>query len=132
MIGRVILLFGAGIFLCYIADAQQAVPVTRERHHRIILENDYIRVLDGRVAAGDSCPVLRQRGLRYQWRKPGVTAYYWDVPRGQHYRLPASSCTGFLIGVAGTYPFRFYPPKTAIKIDGHARKATRYIFMQIP
>lgn len=208
MIGRLILFFGAGIFLCQFVHAQQAVPVDKERHHRVVLENGYIRVLDGRVAAGDttpahvhaansvvvflsrssfgirtagkppviadvnpgdirytdygdqpvthivwaqgggdfhfyvvelvkrvsardSCPVLARPGLSFQWRKPGVTAYYWDLPPGQQYRLPATSCASFLIDLAGTYPFQFYPPKAAITIRGHANAPARYLVLQI-
>ena len=228
MIGRLILAFGAGFFFCQHVDAQRAVPLDKERHHKVVLENGYIRVLDGRVALGDttplhihaansvvvflskssfgiqvagkppvitpvdrgdmrysdygdhpvthvvwgqdgeafhfyvvelgkqphsrdSCSVLTQPGLSLQWRKPMVTAYYWDVAGDGQHRLAASNCAYLLIGPvaaggpasglarsssgaaqpSGDSPFEFYPPGSAVSVDGHAGGAARYILLQL-
>src|SRR5579872_2569785 len=38
------------------AAAQQPLPSDRERHHKVVFENRYIRILDGRVAPHDTTP----------------------------------------------------------------------------
>src|SRR5579872_3365278 len=53
-IGICILLHG---YLLYgSARAQQAIPSERERHHKVVFENSYIRILEGRVAPHDTTP----------------------------------------------------------------------------
>jgi hypothetical protein len=39
------------------APAQAPVPVEQEHHHRVVLRNAYIRVLDGRVLLHDTTPM---------------------------------------------------------------------------
>lgn len=38
------------------ATAQRPVPSEKERHHKVVFENRYIRILEGRVAARDTTP----------------------------------------------------------------------------
>lgn len=42
---------------CLLAQAQAPVPVAREHHHKVVLQNAYIRVLDGHVALNDTTPI---------------------------------------------------------------------------
>jgi hypothetical protein len=50
--GIVLLLAG----LACIQTAAAQVPVEHEAHHKIILENEWVRVLEGRIPAHDTTP----------------------------------------------------------------------------
>ena len=39
------------------APAYAQLPVAAEKHHRVLLQNDYIRILDGHISAHDTTPV---------------------------------------------------------------------------
>ncbi|HEV9035682.1 MAG TPA: hypothetical protein VGQ51_03640 [Puia sp.] len=39
------------------APAYAQLPVAAEKHHRVLLQNDYIRILDGHIPARDTTPV---------------------------------------------------------------------------
>lgn len=45
----------SGFILIMRADGQ--LPVVREPHHKVILQNDYIRILDGHIPLHDTTPV---------------------------------------------------------------------------
>lgn len=189
------------------------MPVEQEQHHRVVLQNPYIRILDGLVALHDTTPThvhaansvvvflshsrfgirtaggapvitevepgdlryagygdkpvthivwdegpedfhfyvvelkqrgstadnsgfLSQPGLTSQWRKGGVTAYRWDIPRSWHCTLPASDCAFVLIDLSAEKtgskrPFTFFPPHRRLSIDGHAHQDAQYILLQL-
>ena len=44
------------LYYALAAAAQTPVPLAKEHHHKILLDNAYIRVLDGHVAAHDTTP----------------------------------------------------------------------------
>lgn len=46
-----------GLFHCQHLVAQPPVPLDKERHHRVVLKNGYIRVLDGLVKQQDTTPM---------------------------------------------------------------------------
>ena len=92
--------------------------------------------LASRRTGGDSCVVPSQPGLRYQWRKGVVTAYYWDIPPDWHCSLPAGDCAFLLIDLSrqkagGRRPFRFFPPRHAPVISGHRHEDAQYILLQL-
>ena len=42
--------------LLFFANAEAQLPVAGEPHHKVILQNDYIRLLDGHIRAHDTTP----------------------------------------------------------------------------
>lgn len=44
-------------FHCQLLFAQLPLPVDQEHHHRVLLKNDFIRVLEGFVRVGDTTPM---------------------------------------------------------------------------
>jgi hypothetical protein len=44
-------------FLAFYGKLSAQIPVDKEPHHKVVLENEYVRVLDGYVAVHDSTPV---------------------------------------------------------------------------
>jgi hypothetical protein len=51
------LLFLSACFHCQLLFAQLPLPVDQEHHHRVLLKNDYIRVLEGLVRVRDTTPM---------------------------------------------------------------------------
>jgi hypothetical protein len=70
-------------------DAQ--LPVAGEQHHKVVLQNDYVRVLEGRVPAHDTTPphlhaansvVVFLSHSRFGIQKTGEKPVVTDVDRG--------------------------------------------------
>jgi hypothetical protein len=57
---RLITIKCIALFLCALTGMQKAtaqVPVEKEAHHKIVLDNEWVRVLDGHVPPHDTTPV---------------------------------------------------------------------------
>jgi hypothetical protein len=80
-----ILLFFSGVAITQHAAAQ--VPVDKEAHHKIVLDNDWVRILDGHVPPHDTTPAHTHSansvviflsktnlGIRVAGQEPVVTA----------------------------------------------------------
>jgi hypothetical protein len=90
----------------------------------------FVAELSKRPPAKDSCPILSQPGVGFQWQQKAVTAYYLDIPNNQPYHLPPSGCARLLIDITGTLStgsralqpdnFVFFPPQSKIEIKGNA------------
>lgn len=57
---RLIMMKWITLFICVLTGVQKAgaqVPVEKEAHHKIVLDNEWVRVLDGQVPPHDTTPV---------------------------------------------------------------------------
>jgi hypothetical protein len=209
------------LLLCNLAAAQ-LLPDDREAHHKLIFENRYIRLLEGRVPdhdttlphthtansvvvflsqstfgiqpvggpavisqvnpgdikyvdygdrpvyhivwnqaepefhflvvelpkkpqGKDTCPVLTQAGIKFQWKHALVSAYDVDLAAGDTCRLPASNGGRLVITIAGNsstlsagvnHPLRpngvaFVPAHKKMGIAAGSHAVARCILLEI-
>jgi hypothetical protein len=213
-------LFLAAILFCNNIFAQ--VPVRDEPHHKVVLENDYVRILDVHISAhdttlmhihaapsvmvflssstigsqivgdkpvindvkpgatsfaaydekpikhrvwnqsgnffhvmdielvkqkpsDDSCSLIDQAGVKFQWSKKLVRVYNIDIPNGKQYNLPKSNCSHLLIDVSGIITtassgsvhtiqpggFVFFPPNASIQIAGNNKENATCVLLEL-
>jgi hypothetical protein len=209
------------LLLCNLATAQ-LLPDTREPHHKLIFENRYIRLLEGRIPdhdttlphthtansvvvflsqstwgiqpvggqavinhvnpgdmkyvdygdrpvyhivwnqaepefhflvvelakkpqGKDTCPIIRQPGVKFQWKHDLVSAYEVDLAAGDTCRLPASNAGRLVIAIAGNSSTRsagvnhllqpdgfvFVSAHKKMEIAAGSQAATRCILLEI-
>lgn len=200
-------------------------PASEEPHHKVVFQNDYVRLLEGHVAAhdtafahihaangvvvflskstfaiqnvgakpvisevnpgdlkyvaygdkpvthlvwnestamfhfivvellkqhigDDTCSIITQPDIKFQWQQKKVSAYYLDIARGGQYSLPKSNCAYLLIDISGGITtvssdgrggtrslqadgFAFYLPHNDIKINGSNAENARVVLLQL-
>jgi hypothetical protein len=92
----------------------------------------------------DTCAILSQPGVTFQWQQPFVRAYYLDIGKDKQYRLPKSNCAYLLIDVSGTIKtvssggmrplqaddFVFFPPRSGIAINGGNKENAHCVLLE--
>jgi hypothetical protein len=215
-----IYLFVAVFLFCNNIIAQ--VPVREEPHHKVVLENDYVRILDVQIAAhdttlihihaapsvmvflsnstigtqivgekpvindvkpggtsfaaydekpikhrvwnqsgnffhvmdielvkqkpgDDSCSLIDQTGVKFQWSKKLVRVYNIDIPNSKQLNLPKSNCAHLLIDVSGIIStassgsvhtikqgdFIFFPPQKDIQIAANNKDNASCVLLEL-
>jgi hypothetical protein len=93
----------------------------------------------------DTCPVLTQPGIKFQWKHALVSAYDVDLAAGDTCHLPASNGGRLVIAIAGNsstlsagvnHPLRpdgfvFVPAHKKIEIAAGSQAAARCILLEI-
>lgn len=209
------------VFLfCNIASAQ--LPVSEEPHHKVVLQNEYVRILEGHIPfrdttlahlhaansvvvflskstfaiqivgeapvvtevnpgdtkyaaygdkpinhkvwnestpmfhfiviellkkhpGNDTCSIISQPGVKFQWQQKLVRIYNLDITKGRQYILPKSNCAYLLIDISGLITtsssgsintlqpdgFVFFPPQSNIKIDANDKENVACILLEL-
>jgi hypothetical protein len=92
----------------------------------------------------DTCSIISQSGVQFQWREKLVRAYYVDIAKGTQFNLPKSACAHLLINISGDITtsssgsmqpispngFLFFPPQKNIRIDG-GKENSRCILLEL-
>lgn len=93
----------------------------------------------------DTCPIIIQPDVQFEWRHPLVSAYDVDLPAGDTCRLSASNggrliiaingnCSTLSAGVRHPLPpdgFIFIPPHKKMEIAADSQANTRCILLEI-
>ncbi len=210
----------SGFLFCNIASAQ--LPVSEEPHHKVVLENEYVRILKGHIPfrdttlahlhaansvvvflskstfaiqivgegpvvttvspgdakyvaygekpvnhrvwnesapmfhfiviemlkkhpGNDTCSIISQPGVRFQWQQKLVMVYNLDIAKGKQYNLSKSNCAYLLIDISGSVTtsssgsmrslqangFVFFPAQSNIKIDANNKENVACILLQL-
>jgi hypothetical protein len=208
--------------LCCNTATAQPLPVNDEPHHKVIFENHYLRILEGRISdhdtslphthtansvvvflsqstwgiqpiggqpvinqvnpgdmkyvdygdkpiyhivwnqaepefhflvvelpktprSKDTCPIITQPNMKFQWRNALVSAYDVDLPAEDTCSLPASNGGRLLIAIAGNCSvlsvgtrhvlqpngFLFIPPHKKMEMASHSQTAAHCILLEI-
>jgi hypothetical protein len=126
-----------GLFHCQLIQAQAttsssgaaAVPVSQEHHHRVVLQNAYIRVLDGLVALHDTTPmhihaansvVVFLSHSTFGIQVAGEAAVITDVsPGDMRYSPYGDKPVTHIVWDQGPEDFHFYVVELASAVSGH-------------
>ena len=99
----------------------------------------------------DTCAIISQPGIKFQWQQPSVRAYYIDVAKDKQYSLPGSNCAYLLIDVSGTVKvgssssirssghtrplhageYAFFPPQSSVDINGGNNENARCVLLEL-
>jgi len=93
----------------------------------------------------DTCAILSQPGITFQWQQPLVRAYYIDIAKDKQYSLPGSNCAYLLIDVSGTVKvvssgsmrplhaddLAFFPPQSGVEIDGGSNENAHCVLLEL-
>ena len=209
-----------GFLFCNNIVAQ--VPVRNEPHHKVVLENDYVRILDVLIAqhdttlihihampsvivflsnstigtqivvekpvindvkpgatsyaaydekpikhrvwnqsvnnfhvmdieltkqkaSDDSCTLINDEGIKFQWSKKLVRVYNIDITNGKQYNISKSTCAHLLIDVSGIIAtassgslhtikprnFIFFPPNSDIQIAANNKDNASCVLLEL-
>jgi hypothetical protein len=93
----------------------------------------------------DTCSIISQPGVKFQWQQQLVRAYYLDIAKVRQYSLAKSNCAYLLIDISGTITavssgrmqllhaddFVFFPPQKDIEINGGNNENTHCILLEL-
>ena len=93
----------------------------------------------------DTCTIISQPGIIFQWQQPLVRAYYIDIAKDRLYRLPKSNCAYLLIDVSGTVKvvssgsmrplhaddYVFFPPQSGVEIKGGNSENAHCVLLEL-
>lgn len=93
----------------------------------------------------DTCAIISQPGIKFQWQQPLVRAYYIDIVKDRLYSLPKSNCAYLLIDVSGTVKvvssgsmrhlhaddYVFFPPQSGVEINGGNSENAHCVLLEL-
>lgn len=99
----------------------------------------------------DTCAIISQPSVKFQWQQPLVRAYYLDIvtdkdiATNKRYSLPKSNCAYLLIDLSGTVKvvssgsmrslqvddFVFFPPQSDVEINGGNAENAHCVLLEL-
>ncbi len=95
--------------------------------------------------ANDSCALINEDGIKFQWSKKLVCVYNIDISSGKQYNVLKSNCAHLLIDVSGMIAtassgsvhtikagnFLFFPPQNDIQIASNTKENANCVLLEL-
>jgi hypothetical protein len=93
----------------------------------------------------DTCSIISQKGVKFQWLQKLVRVYNLDIAKSKQYNLPKSSCAYLLIDISGIVTavssgnihslqaggFVFFAPQSDIQIAGNNKENAMCVLLEL-